>query len=75
MTQKSEKKWWGRVTYGIAAALMVGSFFAPPLGVISPSALFGAGMLVAAYQLIFGGEIKELSVDKTGVHVTMKDNK
>lgn len=57
------------VTYAIAIIMMGISFWMPPTGAIDPSVLFGIGLLVGSYELLFGTSIKSLHIDKTGVHI------
>lgn len=59
----------GLIVYGIAVALMVTSFFLPPMGIIDGSVLMGVGILLAGYQLMFGHSIKEITIDRNGVHI------
>lgn len=59
----------GLIVYGIALALMVTSFFLPPMGIIDGSVLMGVGILLAGYQLMFGHSIKEITIDRNGVHI------
>lgn len=61
------------ITYGISVALMITSFFLPPLGIIDNSVLLAAGILIGGYQLMFGHSIKEINIDRNGIHIETHD--
>lgn len=61
------------IIYGIAVVLIVASFFIPPLGVIDNSVLMAAGIMIAGYQLMFGHSIKEITLDRNGLHIETYD--
>lgn len=69
----ANEKYSGWLSYIVAIILMVVSFILPPEGVIDPSVLLGASILIAGQQLIWGNKIKEINLDKSGLHVVTKD--
>lgn len=58
------------IVYGISVILMIVSFLLPPMGVIHPSVLMGVALLIGGHEWLFGNNIKEISIDKEGVHIT-----
>lgn len=63
------KKYSGLIVYIIAIILIIVSFVLPPTGVIDNSVLLAVGILIGGYQMMFGNSIKEIKIDKEGVHI------
>lgn len=61
------------VVYIIAVALIITSFIIPPPGVVDPSALCAAGLIIGGYEWLFGHSIKSVHIDKTGIHIETHD--
>lgn len=72
MTNKT-KTIGGILVYICAALLIIISFFLPPQGIVDPSAMCGAGILLGGWQLLFGHNIKSIHIDKTGIHIDTHD--
>lgn len=73
MTNKQKTLWSKFIVYIIAVLLVVISFFLPPTGVIDPSALWGAAIIIAGYEILFGTKIKSFTIDSSGIHVETHD--
>lgn len=58
------------ITYSIAVILLVVAYFLPPQGEISSSVLIASSIIIGGFQLMFGHSIKEISIDKNGVHIS-----
>lgn len=56
------------ITAGIAIALLVTSFFIPPIGTITPSALQGAAELIGIIAIFFGWEAVDKGLDAKITH-------
>lgn len=73
MKKNNDGRYFGWIAYLVSIVLMVVSFYLPPQGTIDPSVLFAAGILIAGYQLIWGHSIKEINIDKSGIHIVTHD--
>ena len=60
---KSPFKIGAFILAGIAISLLVVSFFIPPVGAITPSALQGAGEIMGIIALFMGWEAMERGID------------
>jgi len=56
------------VAFGIAAVLMIVSFFMPPVGVIDDSVVMGAGVLFAFAGLFLGWHAVDKGMDAKITH-------
>lgn len=61
------------VVYIIAVAIIITSFIIPPPGVVDPSALCSASLIIGGYEWLFGHSIKSMHIDKTGIHIETHD--
>lgn len=87
--EKLEEYWgnspkWTRILFwiflGISAALIIGSFFVPPMGQIDPSVLQAVGELQGfaalgvGFECIFTGMTVSLEKGDTKINVSKKEN-
>lgn len=70
-----KQKHFGWIVYAVAVALIVASFCLPPVGVVDNSVITAAGVMLGGYQLLFGRGVKDIHIDKTGVHITATEKK
>ena len=62
------------ISYFISVILLIAGFILPPAGVIHPSVLTAAGILIGGYQLIFGKSIKSIHIGKGGIDIETFEN-
>lgn len=83
------KQFWGNapkgarilfwIFLGISAALIIGSFFVPPMGIIDPSILQGVGELQGfaalgvGFECIFAG--MSVTLKKGDTHISVSNDK
>lgn len=56
------------IAYFISLALIIIGFAMPPPAEIHPSVLTAVGIIIGGAELLFGSSIKEITVDKNGLH-------
>lgn len=56
-------------TYSISVILIIVSFVLPPQGQIDSSVLMAVGLLIGGYEWLFGTSIRNIDIDKNGIHI------
>lgn len=73
MSKTQIKRWTGIGSYIVSVVLCIVGFVWPPTAIIDGSVLIAVSVLIAGQQLLFGDSIKTLNIDKTGIHLDMKE--